>query len=398
MDASYVPWLHMHQPMVWQGGKLVSNLEKMLDSPDSQQSGDAKKMLRAYKNPATYCYRLSKEGFSPKMMLDFSGLLLETLSSMGERLATVEVDGEKVGDIIAAYKKVFKAYPKAIEFAGTAYSHCYFPITPKVDWEMQITEWRKTFSKLFGSSALKQVHGFWLPEQGVPGGKDLERLIHEVKKAGYHWLILPTEAIEGEKKFSWEKRVSYCVKPWILKQGKEKIPVIFRMRYDFIDQQAGCDAKGVYEKALSIQHHSGKVPALVCPASDGENGNVMMNQFFKDTFVPFFTKLESKKVGSMLVSQFLEKYYPYGPKEEVKLKVQGGSWTGSHSNWTQGERREQLRQKVEALSKSFHRKKQSEKALQALLLAETSCYLYWNVDFWFDQGEMMVNYAKRLQK
>jgi hypothetical protein len=26
-------------------------------------------------------------------------------------------------------------------------------------------------------------------------------------------------------------------------------------------------------------------------------------------------------------------------------------------------------------------------------LAETSCYIYWNSDFWFDQGEKMVEFA-----
>jgi hypothetical protein len=30
---------------------------------------------------------------------------------------------------------------------------------------------------------------------------------------------------------------------------------------------------------------------------------------------------------------------------------------------------------------------------QRALLAETSCYVYWNNDFWFDQGKRMVEFA-----
>ena len=84
MKAVYVPWLHMHQPRVWHDGKLMSNLEKMLLSKDSKESWEAKLMARAYKNPAKYVLELGKSGFNPKIMLDFSGILLEDLSQMSE--------------------------------------------------------------------------------------------------------------------------------------------------------------------------------------------------------------------------------------------------------------------------------------------------------------------------
>jgi hypothetical protein len=56
-----------------------------------------------------------------------------------------------------------------------------------------------------------------------------------------------------------------------------------------------------------------------------------------------------------------------------------------------------MKKKIEELSRRFHERQteasRSEEALRALLLAETSCYVYWNSDFWFDQGERMVEFA-----
>lgn len=171
MEACYVPWLHMHQPLTITDESLISNLEKMLLSDDSKDSWEAAIMARAYKNPAKYINELSSKGYNPKIMLDFSGILLKGLSEMKNKLKEIEVNGEKIGDIIDLYKNVMKKYPSAIEFAGTSYSHCYFPVTPEHDWPYHIEEWRNLFKRLFGNKELEKVKGFWLPEMGVPKKK-----------------------------------------------------------------------------------------------------------------------------------------------------------------------------------------------------------------------------------
>ncbi|MBU5689750.1 MAG: glycoside hydrolase [Candidatus Aenigmatarchaeota archaeon] len=402
MKSVYVPWLHMHQPMVWHNGRLISNLQKMLESNDSKESWEAKLMARAYKNPAKYVLELSEKGFKPKIMLDFSGILLESLNDMKNILEKTYVDGEKIGDIIKLYKNVMDKYPDAIEFAGTAYSHCYFPATPEDDWDMQIKEWKNVFKKLFGQKNLQRIKGFWLPEMGVPGGKKLETLIQILKENGYEWIILPVEALKGEKQLGFEQRVTITSQPHIIQSNGEKIPVIFKVKYDFIDQQAGCDAGGVYDKAVlasKIFSYTSKKPALVVPASDGENGNVMMNEFFRSTFVPFFTSKTDENVESMCVTEFLQKYYAKNGKIDVssivEISDEGSSWIGGHQNWLVGDKRLEMKAKVDQLSKEFHDLKQkSDIAKKSLLLAETSCYVYWGIDYWFDQGEEMIKYAK----
>lgn len=417
MQAVYVPWLHMHQPLVWHKNKLMSNLMKMLLSSDSKESWEAKLIARAYKNPAKYVLELNKEGLNPKIMLDFSGILLESLNEMKRKLKGIDVHGEKIGNIIGLYKKVLSKYPSCIEFAGTAYSHCYFPATPEEDWYFQIEEWRDTFKKLFGAKQLKNVKGFWLPEMGIPGNKEkLARLIRFLKDFGYEWMILPIEAVEGEKYMSFEQRVIMTSQPHKIEINNESIPVVFRVRYDFIDQQAGCDAKGVYEKSIlaaKIFSKISKKPALVVPASDGENGNVMMNEFFPNTFLPFFKKFMDKKVTSMTISEFLYKFYTQNDhistKSIVTIAPLGSSWIGGHEKWLSGEERLSIKKQIDDLSKSFHEiinknpeiknKPFYEDVKRSLLLAETSCYVYWGTSYWFEQGKKMIAFTrKRIEK
>lgn len=419
-EAVYVPWLHMHQPLVWLDGELVGNLEKMLGSADSKDEWDAWLMARAYKNPAKFVKLLTKRGKNPRVMLDFSGILLESLDSLGKRgiLDEKDVYGEKIGDITGLYRKVLNTHPDAIEMAGTSYSHCYFPATPKRDWIYHVEEWRRTFRRLFGEKPLSRVKGFWLPEMGVPGDEDdLAFLINMIKAAGYEWLILPLAAVETEGGFSYERSLETTGQPHVLRAGDASIPVIIRVRYDFIDQQAGCDAGGVYSKAREaarVFKRRGGKPALVVPASDGENGNVMMNEFFKATFVPFFMNKADDRVSSMTVSNFLHGYYDVDgkivPNSELKLKALGGSWVGGHERWKEGDRRLDIKRKIEKLSEEFHKADEVygktgktggeletsyEEAKRALLIAETSCYVYWNHEFWFAQGEKTIKFAHK---
>ncbi len=415
MNSVYVSWLHMHQPLVWKNGKLVGNLEKMLGSSDDKEVWEAKLMIRAYKNPAKYVEKLRSENHSAKIMLDFSGLLLENLNKIKNQLNKIEVKGENIGDIIKFYKEVMKKYPKSIEFAGTAYSHCYFPVTPEQDWGFQIEEWRNTFEDLFGEKNLENVKGFWLPEMGVPGEEDkLEHLIRMVKEFGYEWLILPLEALKNEKQMGFEERVIKASQPHLLKVEKESIPVIFRVKHNFIDQQAGCDASGVYEKSLLASGIFGKVsdkPALVVPASDGENGNTMMNQFFPETFEIFFKEKIDDRVSSLTVSEFLQEYYP-NIESEVEITEEGSSWIGGHRNWEEGDKRREINKKILKLSRSFHRIKEKIKSIEAnevirkkykttkyyLLAVETSCYTYWGTEFWFNQArKTLETLGKKIQ-
>lgn len=404
----------MHQPLVWlranKEENLVSNLQKMLLSKDSREAWDGKLIARAYKNPAKYVKQLKKEGYDPKIMLDFSGVLLESLVELGKNKVfdEIEVEGERIGDIIKLFREVLNEFSSSIEVAGTAYSHCYFPATPEEDWIYQIEEWQATYKKIFGREALERVKGFWLPELGIPGFEDkLVKLIRVLNDAGYEWLILPLQAVEGYEHLSYEERIQVACQPHMLKIKDQAIPVIFRFPSYIIDQQAGCEAKEVYDKAKHVgKIFKSKKPALLVPACDGENGNVMMNEFFPKTFVPFFKERVNNSIGSLTVSEFLDKFYKkngkFDIKSEIKVKIFGASWVDTHKFWLEGTRRMEMVKKIEELSKRFHSIKERlkgksllEEVKRALLIAETSCYVYWGTDFWFDQGEKAIEFANR---
>jgi alpha-amylase/alpha-mannosidase (GH57 family) len=394
----------MHQPLVWVDEKIVSNLEKMLNSKDSRESWDAKLMLRAYKNPAKYVEILAKEGFKPKIMLDFSGILLESLLDLDERKVSekVEVDSEKIGPVIESYKKVLREFPNCIEFVGTAYSHCYFPATPEEDWKLQIEAWREIFKRIFGQNELKKIKGFWLPEMGVPGREEsLRKLIENVKEY-YDWIILPVQSVQGYESLSYEEVIKLVCKPHLLQAGDEEIIVIFRAPTYFIDQQAGCDANLLFEKCLEAKRifsKSSDKPALIVTASDGENGNVMMNEFFPQTFVPFFKEKIGKEVSSLTVTEFLNEFYEKNEiKDKIKLKDIGASWIDGHENWLLGEKRIKAFQKILSLSKKFHELEQEkrQKVEKWLLIAETSCYVYWGIDYWFEQGKRFASFCEKM--
>jgi hypothetical protein len=382
--------------------RIIGNLERMLSSDDSRDRWDGRLMARAYRNPAFWVRNLEGEGKHPRVAVDYSGILLENLDRMSELPSHEDVDGNAIGDIIGLWKQVLKEFPDSLEFSGTAYAHCYFPVTPEEDWESQVDFWRKTFCSLFGPESTKRVKGFWLPEMGVPAAEKLSVLMRLLKSKGYQWLILPVEAVKA-KTLTYEKHVEIFCQPHILRADGEEMTVIFRPKYDFIDQQSGCDANGVYNKCMEaarISEKAGrKCPALIVPASDGENGNVMLNHFFSDTFIPFFKEKSDEIVSSMTVTQYLREY---PPDSEIELQGVGGSWQGDHSKWGSGDRRLKMKRKIEELSRRFHdeqtKTSRSEEALRAVLLAETSCYVYWNSDFWFDQGERMIDFAYRQMK
>lgn len=419
MEAVYVPWLHMHQPLVWlktdKKEEMVSNLQKMILSKDQKESWDGRLIARAYKNPAKYVKILKKRGCEPRIVLDYSGILLESLEELGRKdfFEKIEVEGEKIGNPIEELKDALEKFSSCLEFAGTAYSHCYFPATPEEDWSLQIEEWKNVFKKIFGEKCLERVKGFWLPELGVPGFEDkLEKLIKVLKEHGYEWLILPLQAVENYERLSFEERIRVACQPHLLRVKNESIPVIFRFPSFIIDQQAGCSAKEVYEKAgeaAKIFSKHSKKPALIVPASDGENGNVMMNEFFPQTFVPFFEKFKDEKISSMLVTEFLHEFYEKNgeirPESEIKLKILGASWINGHKLWLEGSKRLEMKEKIERLSREFHgieeklKKKGLEEVKKVLLIAETSCYVYWGVDFWFDQGEKTIKFVEeKLEK
>lgn len=401
-SAVFVPWLHMHQPPIWIGDHLTGNLEKMLNGEEnSEERWNAQWYALAYKNPARYVEILSKQGASPRIMVDYSGVLLEELARLSQgTFLHLEVDGEKLGDVVGWFQYILNYYPNCIEFAGTAYSHCYFPATPERDWEAQIREWQRVFSDLFGEKILSKVRGFWLPEMGMTGDPTQAlKLIRLLKKCGYEWIILPRAALEHPEGWSVPELENRLHRLIVAAEGEtEEILCVVRDTDMGIRQQSGHNAQGCIN---DIRYRAGvlkdaPIPPLIVPTSDGENGNVMMFEYFRNTFAPLFQNAaQTPDIAFMTVSEYLDKYLPNAELTTVQLKPTGGSWIGGHQSWNEGDRRQQILRDIEHLSQDYAQKPRSKAEQLALLLSETSCYVYWNSEFWFDQADRCIEWCRQ---
>lgn len=404
--AFFVPWLHMHQPPIWWNDRPMGNLQKMLEGePNSEEAWNAQWFAQAYKNPAKYAIELSQAKLQPRMMVDYSGVLLEELAHLCQdgTFANREVNGEPLGDVIGLWRQALEDYSHAIEFAGTAYSHCYFPTTPERDWEAQIRQWQRVFKRLFGEKALKRVKGFWLPEMGMMGEPERAlKLIRLLKRCGYEWLILPASALKVPPDWTTPHLENRVHELEVIADGHaENILCVVRDTEMGIRQQSGQNADGClddihYRLRVFDEGSISPPPPLIVPTSDGENGNVMMFEYFKNTFAPLVREISnSSDIGMATVSEYIDTYLAFGTTTRVDLNLAGGSWIGGHESWNEGDRRRQIADKIDSLSARVAQMKEDnapnwQEARKLLLVCETSCFVYWNSEFWFDQADRFL--------
>ncbi len=389
----------MHQPPIWHHDRQMGNLEKMLSGDRNSEEGwNAQWFAQAYKNPAKYAKQLVQEGYSPRMMVDYSGVLLEELAKLSKNGAftSLHVDGEPIGDLIELWRGVLENYPDSIEFAGTAYSHCYFPATPERDWEAQISTWKRVFGDLFGEAALQRVKGFWLPEMGMTGDpQQALKLVRLLKRCGYEWLILPTSALEHPEGWTIPELENRVHELEITASGEtERMLCVVRDTEMGIRQQSGHNADGclndIRYRSRVFSEKGISTPPLIVPTSDGENGNVMMFEYFRNTFIPLVHQIaELPNVRMATVSEYIAKHLPENPTR-VHLKPTGGSWIGGHQSWNEGDRRQDILRKTDELSQQVRSIEANEDILRLLLVCETSCFVYWNTEFWFNQADVFL--------
>src|SRR6266516_2547282 len=135
----------MHQPLIPAGGpelrtaRLISNLQWMLDNPDSGDNHNAGVFLWCYRRMGAFVPQLLDEGFQPRVMLEYSGTLLYGLRQMG---ATDVLDRQ------------------AVEWLGCPWGHAVAPSTPVQDYRLHVEAWQHHFAALFGLDALGRVRGF----------------------------------------------------------------------------------------------------------------------------------------------------------------------------------------------------------------------------------------------
>lgn len=428
----------MHQPLIPAGGDalpsapLISNLEHMLSQPGSGDHYNATVYLECYRRMGECIPALLEEGFSPRVMLDYSGTLLHGLEQMGR------------SEVFEALRRLTVAGPhqQAVEWLGSPWGHAVAPSTPTLDYRRHVLAWQRHFAAIFGAHALGRVRGFSLAEMALPNHPDVAyELVCTLRAAGYEWLLVQEHTVEGPAsgKPPGERHLPHrlvCTNSE--GQSASIIAVIKTQGSDtkLVGQmQPWYEAKGLERGVLGGR----PVPQLVTQIADGENGGVMMNEF-PSKYLEVVRLASGSETPLLNVSEYLDGLFALGVTleelpplqpvfqkrlwqrfeagggterlnraiaelraEDGRFHMEGGSWTNDIS-WVRGY--EPLLSEMEKVSALFHEKvdasaipttdRRHEEALFHLLCSQTSCFRYWGQGQWTDHGREICRRTREL--
>jgi hypothetical protein len=425
IKSAFAVALHMHQPLIPAGNgdprtaEIISNLKHMMDGADSY---NASVFHSCYKRMGDFIPELVEQGRQPRVMLDYSGCLLDGLWRMGltdvfDNLRTITCE---------------PAYRNCVEWLGTAWGHAVAPSTPVQDYRLHVQAWRHHFAALFGMEALSRVKGFSPCEMALPNHPDVAyAFVSALKECGYRWVLVQEHTVEHVEN-GWGLRYPHQPHRLVAKNSRGQTASIIA-----IIKTQGSDTKLIgqmqpYYEAMNlgrIELGGKSVPSLVAQIADGENGGVMMNEFpgkYKDAI----GESSGTQTPPVNVSEYLEYLDSIGVREEDlpavqpimqhriwrhmtdaagpealatvlsqlqeedgRFHVEGGSWTNNIS-WVRGY--ENMLGPMEQASALFNEKvlrrnvptsqPRYRNALYHLLLTQTSCYRYWGEGTWADYG------------
>ena len=432
--------LHFHQPPLKIGGEWMNNIRKMWQHPvDDADRWNIACYIGSYRALPLSVNLLCDAGLNPYVMADYSGVLLHGLSEaegMGlfSEMAA-EKSGSEAGPVIAELQAASEHHPRNLDLLATGFYHPLFhpKATPPADWEFHLDEYFRLHRALLGEEATSRLRGFWPPEMAIPGDPaDLYDLIEILLKKGIRWMALPTvphrdrdnelalAPAEGKTMGFYERFYS----PHVLvgrKNGREN-RIIGLPRDPHAEPNKGVDlggraaqVAGVYVDEVRRAGRDPWFPPLALVAGDGENGSEMMQgNFFRQRFDPFVASHpETGHYPLVTGTDYLESILTeaFGKPDwdrageifsEVRIQPEGYSWSGVLGNiWLSHPGKLDLYKAIFALSDQFHQISAGsvdpaayEAAKHAVLRTQTSCYTWWESDFWLNQGWAAIEDAR----
>ncbi len=429
--------LHMHQPLILAGGgdlhaaALISNLKSMMDNPGIGDNHNAPVFRWCYKRMGAFIPQLVHEGKNPRVMLDYSGVLLHGLRAMG------------LDDVIDRLKAITldPAYARCVEWLGTAWGHAVAPSTPVQDFRLHVQAWLHHFAAIFGLDAVSRVKGFSPPEMAMPNHPDVcYEFVRTLKECGFQWVLVQEHSVE-------QQDGSGIRRPHIPHRLVAKNSHGHTQSITAIIKTQGSDTKLVgqmqpyYEaRGLSrVDLAERSIPQLVTQISDGENGGVMMNEFpakyldvtreasgmetppvnateyleylsaigIRGEDFPPIEPVLQKRIWDRLPEaagpEALEKVIEELRKQDGRFHMEGGSWTKNLS-WVRGY--EKVLEPIVKVSALFSERTRNvpasdpryRNALLYLLTAQTSCYRYWGAGVWTDYAREVCRRAGDILK
>lgn len=430
--------LHMHQPLIPAGGddltraRLISNLEYMRDHPHEPDNHNYAAFHACYRRPGELIAQLVEEGKEPRLMLEYSGTLLEGLRRLG------------ADDVFGELSRITHPgpYHHCVEWLGTAWGHAVAPSTPVQDFRHHVLAWRHHFAQLFGLEALRRVHGFSPPEMALPNHPDVAyAFVRTLLDAGYQWVLVQEHTVELPETGRGSERPHVPHRLVCKSSSGEAASIVAIIKTRGSDTKLVGHMQPYYEaKGLQRVLLQGKsVPELVTQIADGENGGVMMNEF-PGKYCAVAREASGTETRLLGVSEYLEllrtagvdlerlpEVQPIhqkrvwercppgaGPErlarviEELRAEgngfhMEGGSWT-SDISWVRGY--EGLLDEMQQVSALFHQRAtlrnvapsepRYQNALFHLLCSQTSCYRYWGQGRWTEYGRELCRRTREI--
>jgi hypothetical protein len=424
--------LHMHQPLIPAGGsdlrtaRVISNLKYMMDNQSIGDNHNAPVFHWCYKRMGEFIPQLINEGKNPRVMLDYSGVLLHGLRDMG------------LDDVFENLKRITldPAYRRCVEWLGTAWGHAVAPSTPVQDFRLHVNAWRHHFAAIFGVEALSRVKGFSPPEMALPNHPEVAyEFVRSLKDAGFEWVLVQEHTVEQPDGAGIRR--PHIPHRLVARNSRGQVQSIIA-----IIKTQGSDTKLVgqmqpyYEARGLSRHHLAEhqVPPVASQIADGENGGVMMNEF-PPKYMDVSREASGSDCAPVNVSEYLEYLAAMGLREEDfppvqpilqkriwdrfssadgpeamertleelrkqdgRFHMEGGSWTNNLS-WVRGY--ENVLGPMEQVSALFAEKTRGvspadpryRNALFYLLTTQTSCYRYWGSGVWTDYARELCRRA-----
>ena len=307
--SAFAVALHMHQPLIPAGGpelrtaRVISNLQYMLEHQGVGDNHNAPVFLRCYQRMGEIVPRLADEGRQPRVMLEYSGTLLHGLRQIG------------ASEVIDALRRITcdPRYSGAVEWLGCSWGHAVAPPPrsrttacmsgPGNTTSRRCSDWPRW--AVCGVSRRRRWRCRTIPTWRT-------RSLRTLLDCGYEWVLVQEHTVErldggGVDRPHVPHRL-VCTS-----STGETASIVAVVKTQGSDTKLVGQMQPYYEaKGLSRQDLAGhSVPPLVTQIADGENGEVMMNEF-PAKYEEVVRECSGTATSMMNVTEYLEQLHGTG--------------------------------------------------------------------------------------
>ena len=344
--------LHMQQPLIPAGGDdlrtaaIISNLQYMMEHQDIGDNHNAPVFQWCYKRMGEFLPQLFDEGKQPRVMLEYSGVLLHGLRKMG------------LNDVLDNLQRITcdPHYRGGVEWLGCPWGHAVAPSTPVQDFRLHVKAWQHHFAAIFGLDAVSRVRGFSPTEMALPNHPDVAyEFVKTLKDCGYQWVLVQEHSVERPEN-GWSPEQKHLPHRLVCMNSKgESASIIAIIKTQGSDTKLVAQMQPYYEATgLSRWELAGKqVPPIVTQIADGENGGVMMNEF-PDKYFEVIRNASGSDVPMVNVTEYLEYVFSLGITETDLPQLQPIKQKQIWDNMKPGDGPEKLESLIETLKKEDH--------------------------------------------